>query len=834
MTLFVLLLSVSVGVVAADNGGNLFTDPNFQSIGTGSGTTWKVSYTGSGTVSGSAITGGAELDLYPSAFSTVYGYVATNSKINLAYTSSISLTTTRLDYNGASINDVDAYYSSNGNTWNILTKTGGSKLGTLTWDTSSLTGSYYVRFGVSVTSTTSDTSYYKLKISGASAIDSSSPPVFSSATSLNSPIEIGSSTTTTVTYTAGVPAAMTVSVDWGDGNTDTKSSGQSFTHTYNSAGYFDVTCTASNTAFTTSSHTIGVVAVTPKITSVTTSGATFSGGIAAVTPGTTVYFLANYNGEISSGNAFTWSIGGNEVQGTQDYAYTFNTAGTYQVKVKVAGATGTSSYYTVGTVSVGTNSITLSGTGTYTAGDTATISWTLNNPDYSQNYNLQIFSSDSSGITSGNSVITPYSISSASVTSYQWSTSGSSGYYIAKIYKGTTEIASSSLITVQTIASLTVSLTASAVTWTNSTTVTMYKDGAQYAQQTTTTGQVVFQNVVSGTYTVMAETIGYSSQSATVQLAGTALSINIDFVNGASTQDIGGAGSMYSVTYVTFRVIDKNTGATVPGAKISGSAVEATNPIEWIVNWFGGAFGNKVIGTNISGYSDDNGVVSFVMYPNLRYSLKLEHTGLSSPNTRTFSPSSLNAEYPWYIEFPQQEIGTTKNIKVTVNVTDTGLVSAHYKDLSLTTSTVNLNVYSKDDNGNYNVSMGSSSGGGNDIDLEPIQLTGYSGKDIKVVVTSQTAAYGTVTKVYYHTFIGPWLNLGLPNDIYIWICLLTAILLGGVATFLNSYTTCFVICFFEWMYWFFGWFFQIGQLVALPLLIFATVISVIFYMQSRK
>lgn len=828
-TLVVLLLSLSISAVSADTGDNLFFDPEFTSIShesSGQGSAWFYHTSGSG--SGNVYSNnGACFDITAASGQFMYAYLRTFSRLDLSLVSSISVSNS---VSSGTIQSLNCEVSSDGNNWDTLTKKSGRYTGTVTWDVSGYSSVYYVRFSMSAY----NGGHLVSTLTNPKALDATSAPTFSSATSFPSVISVSDSINTTVTYTAGYPASTTVYVDWGDGGATSKSSGENFVHTYSTVGTYNVQSKAYNSIKTSDYTQLGTVKVTPKITSVTTSGATFVGGNASVTPGTVVYFYASYNGQISSGNAFSWSVGGNEVLDDQDYYYTFSNNGDYEVKVKVSGSTGYSPYYTVGTIHVGSNSISIdSSTGVYDEGNIANISWSLNNPDFTQTYSLQIFQSDSTGTISGSAIVTN-PITSASVTHYDWNTTGASGYYIAKIYKNSvTEIASSRVFSVQKLVTLWVTLTKSSVTYTNETTVTLYKDGAIAYQQTVNNGTAVFSFIPSGTYTVEAETVGYASQSISINLL-TSNTLNIDFVNGISdTQQIGGAGGAYSVTYVTFRVIDRNTGSTVSGAYINGSAVAATNPLEWIANWFGAAFGNSVIGTNIEGTSDDNGVVSFVMYPNLRYSLTLTHSGLLEPSTRTFSPSSLSAEYPWYITFPEVDTGTTKNIKVTVNVSDDGLVSAHYTDLTLSTTTVNLTVLTKDDNGNYNITMGTASAGGNDVPLE-VQLTGYSGKDIKVVVQSQTTAYGTVTKVYYHTFLGPWLDLGLPSDIYIWICLLTAILIGGVATYINSYAACFVIVFFEWVFWSFGWFFQVGQMVVLPLLIAATVFSVVFYMQSRK
>jgi hypothetical protein len=70
--------------------------------------------------------------------------------------------------------------------------------------------------------------------------------------------------------------------------------------------------------------------------------------------------------------------------------------------------------------------------------------------------------------------------------------------------------------------------------------------------------------------------------------------------------------------------------------------------------------------------------------------------------------------------------------------------------------------------------------------------------------------------------------------VYIWICLISAIVIGGVASFVSSYAACFAICFIEWVYWFWGWFFEIGSVIAATLLVIATILSVAYYMAGRR
>lgn len=826
--MLVLLFLLSVLVFPAAAATNMISDPNFQQVGYLSSSTYWLYSTSSGDGSASFNVNSGSVTLSSSGGTAIdgyYAYLTTRYKIDLTYVSQISLTVD--SFTGSRNGDLYCYVSTDNSNWDYVGTFDSS--GTSSVSVSSKTGGYYIRFGLKADA------YYSVSctIKNAHADDARFAPVYNSGSLSKTTANVGDIITATVSFDGYPTSPASVSVYWttaGDKVSYISGLSGQAEYAYNEAGTYYVYAVATNPMGDSERVFIDGITVLPKkpaISSVTVSPST------TIPPGTIVTFVANYQNDATS---FSWNFG----DGTTETSYspsiyhTYSTAGTYTPTVTATGPGGTSETFNISTIYSGTNSISVDRADlTYTSGDDVTFSWNLLNPDYSKGYTFRIYESDSAG-TQYRQVITPVPITGASVTSHTWNTAGASGYYVGVIYEGSSALVSSPVIMVQTMATLTVTLSVDSVTYTDETTVTLYRNGEQAYQQTTTSGMVQFSNILSGAYTVTAATVGYSQQSATVSVL-ESTTINIDFKTGTSSGSTGqGAGGYYSMTYITFRIIDQDTGLRVSGARVTGSAVEATNPAEWLVNQLGGAIGNKIIGTELAGVSDDNGVVSFVMYPNLRYNLQLEHDDLPEPSTRTFSPSSLSTEYPWYISFPHADESTKKNIKVEVTVSNEGLVNVTYKDLTQTTSSILVNVYSKNETSNeYDIPFGSGNGGGYDTTIQ-VQLQNYLGKDVKIVVTSNTGAYGQVVKTYYHTFLGPFVDLGLPSGVYIWICLLVAVLIGGVAPFVNSYAACFCIVFFEWMFWFFGWFFIPGQFVVLPLLIFATVLSILFYMQSRK
>ncbi len=667
----------------------------------------------------------------------------------------------------------------------------------------------------------------RVALTDVSALSLAEAPTYVSGYLSSYAVSTSTPVNATITAEAGYPSTN-FRVYWGDGTSSDVVSDESgtitetLTHSYTTPGSYSVYASVLNNYGSSGQIGLGIINVYAlDFTAYPTSG----------DPPLAVQFSLTAQNIVS----VLWDFGDGTTSTAENPVHSYAASSTpYTVTLTGYTSGGDSVEVTKSDYILASPQTLLFNKSSYEAGETATITWQLREPDFTNyQYTLQILASDSQGNTAGTSIITPVVIDSAS-SSYTWNTAGASGYYTAAIFRsGTASPIVFATTNIITQATLTVNLATNGVTYTNATTVSVSQNGVIVATQTTTSGQVQF-TIPTGAYIVQATTTGYATQQATVNLL-ESTAVTIDFVTGTTDSTFpSGSGSFYASTFATFRVIDKTYGTEVSGATITGYAVESTNPVEWLANIFGAAWGGKIIGSEVEAITDENGVASFMMFTNVRYSLTLSHPDLPNDVTRTFALSALSTEYPWYVDIPHEKDPTAQiSITTTATVSGDGLINITYNDASKTTSLVTVNVWKKDDENNYTTLMDTTTALGNANTIQ-LQLTDFSGADVKISVLITTSAFGTVERVYYHTFPGPWFDLGLPSSIYIWICLLTAILLGGISPFINSYACCFVICFMEWVYWAFGWFFQIGQPVAAFLLTCATVLSIAYYIASRR
>lgn len=703
-----------------------------------------------------------------------------------------------------------------------------NKWGDYSVDVSSYNGVHKLTFMVYFSVVSSASNNFVVGLTDVSALNQATGPTYVSDSLSATTLSVGNSLTASITVRGGIPNTS-FDIDWGDGQTSSENVAtqgvftNTISHTYTTPGTYTVTGSIYTPLISEPiEFTMGVVNVVAlDFTAYPTSG----------DPPLSVQFSLS----AQNINSVLWDFGDGTTSTVENPVHTYAASATPYTVTLTGYTAGGDSIPVVKTDYILASPQTLLwGATSYEAGETAALTWQLRDPDFTNyQYTLQILASDSQGNTAGTSIITPVEITSAS-DSYSWDTTGTSGYYTAAIYRsGTTSPIVFATTNIVTQATLTVNLAINGVTYTNATTVSVTQSGTIISTQTTTTGQAQF-TIPTGAYIVSATTTGYATQTATVNLL-ESTAVTIDFVTGTTDSPFpSGYGSYYASTFATFRVVDKTYGTELEGATITGYAVEATNLLEWLANIYGQAWGGKIIGSEVRGITDSEGLCSFAMFTNVRYTLTLTHPDLPEPATRTFALTSLSTEYPWYVDIPHEKDPTAQSSVVTsASVSSEGLINITYTDNSKTTSLVTVEVYEKDDENNYTILMDSTTSLGNSQTIQ-LQLTDFSGADIKIILTATTSAFGTVERTYYHTFPGPWFDLGLPSSLYIWICLFTAILLGGISPFLNSYACCFVICFFEWLYWAFGWFFEIGQATAALLLTVATVLSIAYYIASRR
>lgn len=755
-----------------------------------------------------------------------YVYASLSQSVDLTYVETLSFKLIDIDIETVSNWGGFVVKVGNNDVWEMDVNDISTGWTTYTTDVSSYTGTQQITFMLYLDSN-GNAHDFKVGLTDVSALSNAEAPTYTRGTLSTYTASTSTPVSVTITADAGYPYTQFF-VNWGDGTGDTEVSqasgtiSQTLTHTYSTPGTYTVRGSVYNNFGSSGEQFIGTVTVaTLDFTAYPTSG----------DPPLAVQFSLTAQNIVS----VLWDFGDGTTSTAENPVHTYAASSTpYTVTLTGYTSGGDAVEVTKSDYILASPQTLLFDKSSYEAGETATITWQLREPDFTNyQYTLQILASDSQGNTAGTSIITPVVIDSAS-SSYTWNTAGASGYYTAAIFRsGTASPIVFATTNIITQATLTVNLAINGVTYTNATTVSVSQNGVIVATQTTTSGQVQF-TIPTGAYIVQATTTGYATQQATVNLL-ESTAVTIDFVTGTTDSTFpSGSGSFYASTFATFRVIDKTYGTEVSGATITGYAVESTNPVEWLANIFGAAWGGKIIGSEVEAITDENGVASFMMFTNVRYSLTLSHPELPNDVTRTFALSALSTEYPWYVDIPHEKDPTAQtSITTTATVSGDGLINITYNDASKTTSLVTVNVWKKDDENNYTTLMDTTTALGNANTIQ-LQLTDFSGADVKISVLFTTSAFGTVERVYYHTFPGPWFDLGLPSSIYIWICLLTAILLGGISPFINSYACCFVICFMEWVYWAFGWFFQIGQPVAAFLLTCATVLSIAYYIASRR
>lgn len=755
-----------------------------------------------------------------------YVYASLSQSVDLTYVETLSFKLIDIDIETVSNWGGFVVKVGNNDVWEMDVNDISTNWATYTTDVSSYTGTQQITFMLYLDSK-GNAHDFKVGLTDVSALSNAEAPTYTKGTLSTYTASTSTPVSVTITADAGYPYTQFF-VNWGDGTGDTEVSqasgtiSQTLTHTYSTPGTYTVRGSVYNNFGSSGEQFIGTVTVaTLDFTAYPTSG----------DPPLAVQFSLTAQNIVS----VLWDFGDGTTSTAENPVHTYAASSTpYTVTLTGYTSGGDAVEVTKSDYILASPQTLLFDKSSYEAGETATITWQLREPDFTNyQYTLQILASDSQGNTAGTSIITPVVIDSAS-SSYTWNTAGASGYYTAAIFRsGTASPIVFATTNIITQATLTVNLAINGVTYTNATTVSVSQNGVIVATQTTTSGQVQF-TIPTGAYIVQATTTGYATQQATVNLL-ESTAVTIDFVTGTTDSTFpSGSGSFYASTFATFRVIDKTYGTEVSGATITGYAVESTNPVEWLANIFGAAWGGKIIGSEVEAITDENGVASFMMFTNVRYSLTLSHPDLPNDVTRTFALSALSTEYPWYVDIPHEKDPTAQtSITTTATVSGDGLINITYNDASKTTSLVTVNVWKKDDENNYTTLMDTTTALGNANTIQ-LQLTDFSGADVKISVLFTTSAFGTVERVYYHTFPGPWFDLGLPSSIYIWICLLTAILLGGISPFINSYACCFVICFMEWVYWAFGWFFQIGQPVAAFLLTCATVLSIAYYIASRR
>lgn len=686
-------------------------------------------------------------------------------------------------------------------------------------DVSQYTGQYTVTFRVTVVSNT-----IAFGIDDISAIAYTTPPTVTQVSTGSTATLTGQQTTATITYTAGDVTPATFLVNWGDGTGVTSytssSSPFSIQHTYQNPGTYTVTARGAlligNLEYTTDPVTTQATVISADFTATPTSGPA----------PLTVTFIA----DISNANSLQWNFGDGSIGSSSQTIHTYTENDIYTVSLTATASNGKSVTVTKEDLITVADEYVRWDQQTYTAGDTATLTWSLINPNFGANeYALVVYSQDGTG-NIGSPVTDPYPISSATGQTTIGTTGWQAGQYTAAITVNGVPSNVFGTATIQTLATLTVNIAANNVVWTNSTTVTLYKNGVQIDAVTTTNGTAIFPNIVTGSYNLIATTEGYNQQTLTVSLVSD-LTVTMDFVKGSTAGNALGTGSgqNYAATFVTFRVLDEATGMPIAGATVSVVGKVATNPLDWIGQLFGAAWGADIVDTQMTGTSDDYGVVTFAMFPTVFYQITTTYGEIT--DTRSFQPSQLAAEY--LIHLPVTNFNTdSASQAITTSVSyGSGSITANYTDSSVSTQLLTISVLLQDPtSGNFSLVESRDIIGS--VTSQTFTLSDWQGQSYRVTLNA-TTIFGPVERMYGITFPGPRIKIGdIPDSLYIWISVFTLLILAAVGTRTTASFMTIIVLFVAWLMYFFGWLFELGDAAPFALSI-GTALAILIYIVKR-
>ena len=721
------------------------------------------------------------------------------------------------------------------------TELGSGSYTTQSYDVSSITGTVNVAFeGWTSYDTQEAQNTIKFYIDDISAIDNSRDPVLNYAyytaagqTDKATSVQKGDTVSVTYSFTDSIPSGAYMRIFWDDDTFDTLTAESgTVTHTYSNVGTYNPFCHLYKSS--------GSLSGDRTLADCNVYDITFSVSKNSVDVGETIYFTASVTSPTTGGiAAYAWNFGDGTTGVSNQPTKAYTADGLYDVTLSVTTTSNDVISKTIeDMVNVGNQAISFS-EASAASGETVDVEWTLRDANYP--YNLYIYPSYNTGLPSSYTAVASHTINSAADTTYTWTT-GAAGYYTAYILKNGNEIIHTNTpVNVVTLISLTVNVFENGVSFLDPTTVSLYKDSTLISELTTATGQntVTFEDIETGTYYVTIAATDKTTRTSPNLVLTDSYTLSMDFTLGSSESSPTGAGSQYASTFVTFRCQDSGTGKYLPNVQIVATAVEATNAWEYFANLFGASIGTTIQSMTLSGMSDSNGVITFAMYPNVRYQLTITYDkdnilGKYYTETRSFQPSVLTAEY--LIAIPITDISAssfTENIVTTVNTADNSII-ANLIDKSGTVTSYTVTVYYKNEDERTLISSQTQSAPTiNEEYSITFPLTEPDGKSYIVSYEIHSGKFGDKTQEYGVTFGGVKIKIGnIPDEWYIWISFGILIMLGAVATFVNSRMFAFVICVVATLLWIAGWLSALGLLAPIAIAI-CYVLSIVYYIANK-
>lgn len=281
-------------------------------------------------------------------------------------------------------------------------------------------------------------------------------------------------------------------------------------------------------------------------------------------------------------------------------------------------------------------------------------------------------------------------------------------------------------------------------------------------------------------------------------------------------------------TYVTFRVIDKDTGHPISGANLTAIGKKATNPIAVIGQAIGQAWGESITGTARTGITDVNGAVTFAMSRNLRYEITANYREITE--SFAYQPSTTETDHLIRLNIQKATPKNPAKTVITSINTEPDAIIVNYEDTTQTTKELSILIEEQKpgEKGIYisNRKIRASK------TIERFNLIEPAGKSYRITLTAESAVYGSITRTYAATFPGPLVKIGIPDSLYLYLVIFLLFTFGAIGTHTTAPIVGICVCFLGWIFYFFGWLFALGSLAPIALG-FATIIALFYYIRTR-
>ncbi len=301
-----------------------------------------------------------------------------------------------------------------------------------------------------------------------------------------------------------------------------------------------------------------------------------------------------------------------------------------------------------------------------------------------------------------------------------------------------------------------------------------------------------------------------------------------------------GAGIQYPPHSVNIKVLSF-FGAPVSDATVTAIPVETTmGEWSWLQNLWGISNEVNVVGDTMTGTTDRNGVVGFVMFEEIQYLVNVTKAADGISWSQYLYPTE--SDYVFVVT--EEDVftgGYNVNSNLTFSVT-TAEINSTFQGITIVGNdsvgdisgiTVFLNVTNKTVPNKQDTVQTFTAASGNFTHTFPV--TDYSGDSYIVNLNLTQGAFGEYERSFGVTFPIEAINpLNLPSDLLLKISIVILCLTGCIFTATTAHNGPILTCFIGWILLSIGFLNAMGTALATTALTAATIFSVFILIAKKK